>query len=318
VARRAKNLTAAIATTTESAGALAVACACVCACVFTMGCGGSVDVTRAYSPADAQRLDRAKLVPTAVVRGTTRIAVPPNARIDRDRVTLPRTTGEHVHKLAAGDVIETDDAGRIVAVRSGGTPPVVTRFVPGTASSPDGADDVRGQLAEKSETIALEPGDKIEMHGSFASEEPVPGGGVVETRRSTTALVSGIVLLGLSYAPSAYVGFTSSRGGDRALLVPVVGPWIDFAGRGKCVPPPGSEQLPIDPCIGETASRVGLVVSGIVQTVGGLLIAISLPSKTEVVYDRDRGVSRAATPPRIVFVPTATPYGAGAAAVGTF
>ena len=275
-------------------------------------------MTRAYSPSDAQRLDRAKLAPTAIVRGGTRIAVPPNAQIDRDRVVMPRTSGEHVRKLAPGDVIETDDAGRIVAVRSGSSPPVVTRFVPGTASSPDGANDVRGQLAETSETIALQPGDKIEMHGSFASDEPVPGGGVVETKRSTSALVSGIVLLGLSYAPSAYVGVTSSRTGDRALLVPVLGPWIDFAGRSKCVPPPGSEQLPIDPCIGETASRVGLVVSGIIQSVGGLLIAVSLPTKTAIVYDRDRGVARRVAEPRVVFVPTATPHGGGAAAVGTF
>ena len=293
----------------------------VAACALAAGvaaCGGSVDVTRVYAPVDAQRLDRAKLEPTAIMRGGTRIAVPSNAQIASDRVVVPHAPGEHVHKLAAGDVIETDEGGRIVAVRSGSTPPVVTRFVPGTASSPDGSDDVRGQLAEASTTILLQPGDKIEMHGSFASEEAVPGGGVVETKRSTSALVSGIVLLGLSYAPSAYVGFTSSRGGDRALLLPVLGPWIDFAGRAKCVPPPGAAELPIDPCIGETASRVGLVVSGIVQSVGGLLIAVSLPSKTEVVYDRDHGVARTSTKPRVVFVPTATPYGGGAAAIGTF
>ena len=287
-------------------------------CAWAVGCGGSVDVTRAYSPADAQRLDRTRLTPTAIVRGPSRIAIPANASIEPTRIVLPQTSGEHVHKLAPGDVIETDDQGRIIAVRSGATPPVVTRFVPGTASSPDGSDEVRGQLASTSSTIALQPGDKIEMHGSFASEEAVPGGGVVETKRSTSALVSGIVLLGLAYAPSAYVGVTSSRGGDRVLLVPVLGPWIDFAGRAKCVAPAGSDQLPIDPCIGETASRVGLVISGIVESVGGLLIVVSLPSKTQVVYDRDHGVARATTKPRVVFVPTATPHGGGAAAIGTF
>jgi hypothetical protein len=50
------------------------------------------------------------------------------------------------NKIAPGDVLEQDAAGRIVAVRSAGNPPVVTRFVPGTAVSPEGSDDVRGQV----------------------------------------------------------------------------------------------------------------------------------------------------------------------------
>jgi hypothetical protein len=73
--------------------------------------------------------------------------------------------------------------------------------------------------------------------------------------------------------------------------------------------------LPVDPCIGETASRVAIIVSGIVQTFGGLLTVIAIPSTTYV--DKvDRGVAKSQV--RWTLVPTATPYGGGATVVGAF
>ncbi len=283
-----------------------------------IGCGESVEVTRLYSPADVARGAAGKLQAVAVVRGDSRTPLPPGAKIQANSVVLDRGNGLHVHKLQPNDVIETDEQGRIVAVRSGATPPVVMRFVPGTATSPDGSDDVRGQLVEPTTSIPLAAGDKIEMHGTFDPDDKVPGGGRVETTRKTSMLVGGLILTGLAFLPTAYVGARSSRASDRVLLVPVAGPWIDFAGRDKCVAPRGSENLPVDPCIGETANRVGIVVSGIVQGFGGLLTVIALPSRTYVDYGADRGVARAPVAPRWTVVPTATPYGGGATIVGAF
>src|SRR5258708_5567083 len=90
------------------------------------GCAstGSVPVTRTYTPAVAADRQREGMVPIAVVRGSDRIALPAGARVDGGAIAMPRT---HVHKLAPNDVIEADEEGRIVAVRSGGDPPVVTR-----------------------------------------------------------------------------------------------------------------------------------------------------------------------------------------------
>ena len=283
-----------------------------------IGCGESVEVTRLYSPADVARGASGKLVPVAVVHGDARTPLPPGAKIQATSVVLDRGSGLYVHKLQPNDVIETDEQGRIVAVRSGSIPPVVTRFVPGTASSPDGADDVRGQLVEPTRTIPLAAGDKIEMRGTFDPDDKVPGGGRVETTRKTSMLVGGIILTGLAFLPTAYVGASSHRTSDRVLLVPVAGPWIDFAGREKCVAPQGSQNLPVDPCIGETANRIGLVVSGIVQSFGGLLTVMALPSRTYVDYGADRGVARAPITPRWTVVPTASPYGGGASVVGAF
>ncbi len=300
------------------------------AIVLTMGlamasvaCGeGSIEVTRVLSPADAAKAQQGKLVPTAIVRGGSRIDVPENARIEATRIVLPSSSRAYVHKLRPGDVLEADDSGRIVAVRSAGDPPLVTHFVPGTASSPDGSDEVRGELESSggAPTIALLPTDRVEMHGTFDGDDQLPGGGRVDTTRSTGTLVGGLVFFALSYAPSAYIGASSTMRADRALLVPVVGPWIDLATRSPCVVPAMdaavAAQLPVSPCLPETLSRIALVTSGLFQGLGAVMTIIALPSTTRVVYDGER----AAAPPKptVAVVPQPTLHGGGIGVVGTF
>jgi hypothetical protein len=288
-----------------SRSVLGLACA---AALLGVACGGgNVEVTRLLTPKDAMN-GQGKLTPLAVVRpGGERIDVPPTAKIEADRVV---TSGEHVHKLGPEDVIQTDDQGRIVAVR---TPSGTTQFVPGTAVSPEGADFVRGMRPESQSSIPITKKDRIEMRGSFAPDETIPGGGRVETTRSTSLLVGGTIVLALAYLPMAYVGIRSSNSADRALLLPVAGPWIDWAIRPSCQAPPGAEALPIDPCLEETASRVGLVLGGAFQTLGGLMIAFGLPARSTVVYE-DTGVASASRGPRVTIVPSR----GGAALVGTF
>src|SRR5579863_9687662 len=140
------------------------------------GCAGPVEVTRTYTPqAAVQAQSETSLHPVAIVRPGGRVPLPPDARLEADRVVFAHER-LYVHKLAPGDVIEQDSQGRISAVRSSSTPPVVTRFVPGTAESPTGSDEVRGVLPSAPSGMALQPGDGIEMHGTFQPDEELPGG----------------------------------------------------------------------------------------------------------------------------------------------
>lgn len=279
---------------------------------LSFGCAGNLEVTRTYTPTQAASMPQGKLVPVAVIRGAQRIPLPATARIEGNRVVLP---AGHVHKLAPGDVIEKDDEGRIIGVRTAGNREI--HFVPGTAVSPADADDVRGQLTEADASLDLTQSDRIELRGSFAPDAAVPGGGHVESSQSTGLLVAGIVVFALGYLPSVVVGLESNRSDDRVLLVPAAGPWIDLAMRPKCVPPPGSAALPVDPCLEESASRWALVAGGGLQLVGTLLGAFGLPSSTTVV-GQDKGVPTATAKPTFSFVPTTNAHGSGAALVGTF
>ncbi len=274
------------------------------------GCAGSVEVTRTYTPEAAVQMQRERMVAVALVRGNDRLVLPQGARIEGRKVTLPRS---HVHKLAPGDVIEQDELGRIVAVRSGGDPPIVTRFVPGTARSPEASDEVRGELADEGAAIELGKDDGVEMRGTLPPEASVSGVGHVESTRATGALVGGLVLLTLSYAPSVYVGAQASQDYDRALEIPVAGPWIDLASRPACTPPATQFKSPIDPCIWETGARVALVASGSVQGLATLMTLWGLPSHARLVEGDDRGAGTRTKPHVAHLTVVPTPMGVSVA-----
>lgn len=269
-------------------------CALMVVSVLT-GCSGRVDVVRTVTPVEARD---SGLRPTAIVRGSERIAIPDDARLEATRVVLA-----HREKLGPDDVIEQDALGRIVGVRRGDGTEV--RFAPGTAIIVEGGDAVRGELEDVTGVIPLQRRDRIEVQGSFEADEQVPGGGMVERRRSTGMLIGGATVMLLSYAPSAYIGAISRRPSDRVLLVPVAGPFIDLSQRASCQPPQGSELLPVDPCLEEKASRGALIASGAIQSLGALLFVIGLPTRPHVVETAK---------PTFKVVPTRN----GAAAMGTF
>jgi hypothetical protein len=267
------------------------------------GCAGPVEVTRTYTAASAADRQREGMVPVAVVRGSDRVALPAGARVEGRGIVMPRT---HVHRLAPGDVIEQDEEGRIVAVRSAGEPPIVTRFVPGTATSPASSDYVRGELADDA-GIALGDSDAVEMRGTLSPDGAVSGATHVESTRATGALVTGLVLFGLSYIPSAYVGLQASDGYDKVLAIPVAGPWMDLAQRPACVEPtlPPGVKAPVDPCSLESAARGLLIASGAVQGLATILTVVGLPTHSEV---KNEGPAEpgsvARTRPQVAIVPT--------------
>jgi hypothetical protein len=117
-------------------------------------------------------------------------------------------------------------------------------------------------------------------------------------------LYSGVWTLGLTYAPAAIVGVTSSLPADRYLLAPVAGPWVDL-GKRNCTR-----------CEHEDVNKVLLAADGILQSVGALELVGSF------LFVEKRTTSLPATAsddkPSVRFVPSRVGRGYGLAAVGHF
>jgi hypothetical protein len=163
---------------------------------------------------------------------------------------------------------------------------------------------VRG-VERPAHEVALEPTDGVEMRGKLEPGASIPGGGRVESSRATGWLGAGLVVMALSYVPTLYVGLTSPDPYDRALQVPLAGPWMDFMSRPACVPPTLPVALPVDPCMPDKAARAAILTSGTLQDLGALFVLVGLPASSHIVGEGDRGVA---------LVPTLN----GAKLVGTF
>jgi hypothetical protein len=255
-----------------------------------LGCSASpVEVRRSATPADAPRL-APRLRPSAILRGAQRTPIPADAAITPSEVVIDTDTSPvHVHKLMPGDVIETDEDGRILAVRSSnGTE---TRFAPGTATSPSGSDVVRGKLSVERRAIALGEGDRIEVTGTFAPGEKVPGGGHITSTGLPAFVVLGLVTFAVGYAPAFYVGATSALKADRVLLLPVLGPWIDLGTRPSCTTDQNIFKASgLDTCAPENAAKAGLIAAGAFEALGTLLFLVGLPSRAVFVEDLRTGL----------------------------
>ncbi|AUX48526.1 uncharacterized protein SOCE26_100640 [Sorangium cellulosum] len=75
---------------------------------------------------------------------------------------------------------------------------------------------------------------------------------------------SGVAVLGTTYGISTVVATFSDKPADRALWVPVAGPWIDLGARGSCE---GGRR-----CDTEATNKVLLVANGLGQAIGALQI----------------------------------------------
>jgi hypothetical protein len=298
------------------------------AAALLLGCAApSVEVTRTVTPAEAAKLRGSTLAPTRVLRGDTHADLPAGSfleagcakpEVDADAaryagwcVRVP-PEHDHVHTLAAGDVLETDEEGRIVAVRSASG--ARTAFKAGTAVSPPGAAFVKGDLDQQEEKVPLEKGDAILVSGTFEPGDEVPGGGrVVEHRRLGFTIVGAALFLG-GYLPAAVLGGASSSDWDKALLAPLVGPWIALGMR----PTPSPASCDPDPtaCVSDTASRAGYVVSGLVQAVGVMGILVGLPVTSEYVPPEE--ARRRKVGPSLHAAPVSLPGGAGLLLGGSF
>jgi hypothetical protein len=95
-----------------------------------------------------------------------------------------------------------------------------------------------------------------------------------------SALVaSGTILLSLGYGVAAVTAASTTYEKDRFLLVPIAGPWIDLGLR-----PPSTSD--------ENWARFGLVVDGVAQLAGLILVVTGLVMKAHA----PRSVSAFVTP----------------------
>ena len=158
------------------------------ALVALLGCAGPVEATRVVAPADAASFRVTKLHPVAIVRGDARAALPAGAEVDKTEVRVAQP-GTFEYPLDPGETVERDKTGNVVAVKTPGDPPTLTKFVPGTAKLED--DVVRGELEGHVQRVPLLANDKIELKGTLVAGDSLPNGGSVETSRAWTALVFG-------------------------------------------------------------------------------------------------------------------------------
>jgi hypothetical protein len=104
---------------------------------------------------------------------------------------------------------------------------------------------------------------------------PAPEGTTTQSPINRPLLITSLVFLGGTYVAAAVDGATSGRQADRNnLLIPVAGPWMDYANRdcgtpGKCN-------------ANEGGYKALLVLGGIGQGLGalGIVTSLFLPEKT--------------------------------------
>jgi hypothetical protein len=240
--------------------------------VFACACASPIEVVKVTTPADAERANGTKLHAAFVIRGDGRAALPEGVTVDAKEVVVPRP-GIFTYTLDQGDSVVRDAHGVVTGVKSGDS---ITRFIAGTANV-DG-DAVKGELEGHAEHVPLFPGDRIELHGTFAPHESVPLDGKVEVTRAWSALVFGGVLLGGAWLPSVIVGATSGVDANHWLFLPILGPFIAYGTRDAC---PQSATDPTS-CFADSGTRIALAVDGALQATGVLLMIIGLPTSSDV------------------------------------
>lgn len=91
-------------------------------------------------------------------------------------------------------------------------------------------------------------------------------------------LISGVSLFAATYLPSVVVASSSTNDSDRALLAPIVGPFIDMGARRDCAGVSSCEA-------GEAGIRFLLAADGVLQTVGAFMFASAFIWPTKVAHD---------------------------------
>jgi hypothetical protein len=247
-------------------------------------CAAPIEVTKIATASEAAEANGTKLHATTIIRGEARAPLPPDATISATKDVLearvPRP-GVFTYSLDPGETVVRDEQQRVVGVTSPSTG--TTRFIAGTATLE--GNEVRGELEGHVERLPLLPTDRVELKGTFAPGETVPTGGTVETTRATSALAFGSVLLSGAWLPSIIVAATSGIDANHWLYVPIAGPFIAYATRDDCVP-----QVDPRPCLNDAGERVALILDGIIQASGALLVVVGLPTSAEVRWGKQASV----------------------------
>jgi hypothetical protein len=142
-----------------------------------------------------------------------------------------------------------------------------------------------------------------------SSGRPSPESPPAAIARASTLLALGGVTFFLSYLPAMTIANASGLAVDRQLYVPVVGPWIDLAGRPGCGP--GSV-----PCNAEALNQGLLIADGFFQ---GLAVVQLLAGLSALAHESATPVAKADDRPGVRVSPVQVGgAGYGLAAIGKF
>lgn len=165
-----------------------------------------------------------------------------------------------------------------------------------------------GVLIGSAELAEAQPAAGEEVQRTYVVKDETTSAGP-----NRALLHSGIWTLGLAYAPALIVATQSNRDADKRLYIPVAGPWLDLANRGRC---PTNET-----CNHETTNKVLIAADGVFQGIGALnIIGAFLFPETHTVRigSSRRSESARASAPSVTIVPTKIGSAYGLAATGTF
>lgn len=130
------------------------------------------------------------------------------------------------------------------------------------------------------------------MHSGYEIEEHTPA----------TPIVVGSLLLAVPYATG--LGIAAAEGfanGSGWLAVPALGPWLALAGReNPCDSAKDAQEFNSDVgnCVAEPFVRGMLVLDGVLQATGAVVLIVGASSSEKRVVPRDSGA------PRVVAMPS--------------
>ncbi len=119
----------------------------------------------------------------------------------------------------------------------------------------------------------------------YVEGRPIPGGYHLETRPRKGLVVAGPIVFGVPYFLSLSVAASSRYDPDRWLYAPVVGPFIDLAGRKEdCTTSPQGTQITYYNCSDDSTTRFFLMFDGLMQVSGMtmLILGLALPQQVLV------------------------------------
>jgi len=112
---------------------------------------------------------------------------------------------------------------------------------------------------------------------------PVPAGYHVEEQSRRGPIIAGAVVIGSAYALGLAVASTENFPNSTGwLVVPVLGPWITLASRHRQVPSCsefGCDSTSDD----DNTTRTMLILDGLTQATGTILLAYGLSSSRKVI-----------------------------------
>jgi hypothetical protein len=141
----------------------------------------------------------------------------------------------------------------------------------------------------------------------YDETKPIPSGYHLDERVRRGPLIAGAIVLGVPYVIGLNVGAAASfRNHSYWLAIPLAGPFLTLATRDKACDKENKTTNDSLNCLGDIWVTMLLVLDGMMQTTGGILVGIGVGAKKQVLV-RDTAAKVHYGP-----LPVGTGYGFGA------